>query len=156
MLSKNTVSFINETINKAIEENNKAIYSEINSLKKDIAKLSVKDNAPLKKTAPKTASKSTKKSAPKTAKQSSDTVQRCYIHATKRLEGSEFTKLYALVKEYNGRIKNSGRKDKNGKKLACWSFTIEDGKAFANAVVENKLYKSKKSIPLQSEIVTLK
>lgn len=155
MLSKNTVSFINETINKAIEENNKAIYAEINSLKKDIAKLSVNDNAPLKKTATKTASKS-KKSEPKTAKQSSDTVQRCYIHATKRLEGSEFTKLYALVKEHNGRIKNSGRKDKDGKKLACWSFTIEDGKAFANAVVENKLYKSKKAIPLKSEIVTLK
>lgn len=98
--------------------------------------------------------KSTSKSSKK-AEKKDEVVERCYVYATRRLEKDEFNKVYAIVKKYNGRIKNSDKKDENGHKLALWTFSVEDGKKFADEVVKSKAF-GRKKIALESKMVTLK
>lgn len=149
-MTQKELNLINETINNAISNSNAEIMKELKAMHKDIKALS-KDNAVnVKAEATKKASKATSKSA-KTEKP--EKVTRCYITATKRLEGATFSKVYALVKKHNGKIKNTDARDSKGNRLACWTFSESDGKAFAKAIVDSKIWKSVKAIPLKSEIV---
>ncbi len=146
-----TIKLNYETMVTLLDEKIKPINDRLDAIEKKLNKVSVSDNTPKVEKATKP---TTKKSAKTTEKKEEPTsVQRMYIHALKRLEGESFTKTYALVKKYNGRIKNSGRKTKDGKKLACWSFSVEDGKKFAEEMINAKIFKGDIKKVFQSEIV---
>lgn len=147
-----TIKLNYETMVTLLDEKIKPINDRLDAIEKKLNKVSVVDNTA--KTVKATKTTTSKKSAKTTEKKEEPTsVQRMYIHALKRLEGESFTKTYALVKKYNGRIKNSGRKTKDGKKLACWSFSVEDGKKFAAEMINAKIFKGDIKKVFQSEIV---
>lgn len=157
-----TIKLNYETMVTLLDEKIKPINDRLDAIEKKLNKVSVVDNTAKTVKATKTTTTTSKKSAKTTEKKEEPTsVQRMYIHALKRLEGESFTKTYALVKKYNGRIKNSGRKTKDGKKLACWSFSITDGKMFATEIVKvnnelpdkEKIFKGDVKKVFQSEIV---
>lgn len=60
---------------------------------------------------------------------------RCYIDATEKIPSTQFNKVYELVKKYKGAIVH--RKED---KFAHWSFTENDGKKFAKAVVKANIF----------------
>lgn len=152
-----------ETLNKVLDEKLAPIQTKLNSLEKKVNALSVKDNG-VKETKATTTTRSTKttrsaKSAKATATATTDTVQRRRISTTKRLEGDAFSKVYTLVKKYNGRIVH---KDENGKALpkdrAHWTFSLNDGKAFADEVDKTKVAifgKGTKTVPMKSATYTV-
>lgn len=155
-LNKKDLETINTMLTTVVKAELTPLQKEVSELKKSINALS-KDNAkPETKKATKT-TKTSKSSTPKkseTAK--SDVIQRMYIHALTRLEGDDFTKTWNLVKLHGGKIKHSGKKDKNGKDLACWTFSVEDGQCFATDIVRKKVFGDRdvKKI-LKSEVVEI-
>lgn len=147
---------------KGIVTSQGTILKEIKALRKENEELKAllsADNGDIKESkatpAPSKSKKSTSTKSSKKAEKKDEVVERCYVYATRRLEKDEFTKVYAIVKKYNGRIKNSDKKDENGHKLALWTFSVEDGKKFADEVVKSKVF-GRKKIALESKMVTLK
>lgn len=128
MLSANDKLFINETVTKAIEENNKVLLKRFDNLEKSIKALSVTDNA-------------VAVSKPTT----STTSKIMNITMLKRLDSEDYKALSNTVKKFHGKQDKSAKlKDKDNKPLVRWTFTESDGRNFANYVVDKKVLGNKK------------
>ena len=149
-LNKKDFETITGIVNNALVENNKVLLARIDTMEKQIKKLSV-DNA-VKETPKATKSASTKKSAPKTKATSkkSAKVESKVLNAVMEVRANgwlkhdtEFTPINKLAEKYNG---TRG----TGKDAKAWFFTdVKDAKKFADAVVKAKIFDGE--IPMKSK-----
>lgn len=159
---KKDVELFKSIVKEVVAEELKPIESKLNAMEKQLNALSVDNSVVVEKEAPvnvaKTPEKPKKKSG--TTKKSEkkpetpEYIKRLHLQSNRRLETEEFKQVYALVKKHNGKIKNNENKDKDGKRLPLWTFSVDDGKAMVDEVNANvKSIFGRKKMPLEYKIV---
>lgn len=157
-MNKKELDLIKGIVNDVVAENNKVLLAKMESMEAQIKALSVDNAVVVKESAPEKPKNTPKKSGTtKKSEKKSETpeyIERLYLQSNRRLESDEFKQVYALVKKHNGKIKNNENKDKDGKKLPLWTFSVDDGKAMVDEVNANaKSIFGRKKMPLEYKIV---